>query len=109
MRALLAVALFFAGAQAASAASDPCAKFADADAYNNCLAGFGPAAGSHELSRAPPDDVRTGAHGRPAARKAGAQARRPPPRERARSDATGPVSHRVSHGRTRMEIMVPSE
>jgi hypothetical protein len=109
MRATLAFVLFIAGAQAASAASDPCAKFADADAYNNCLAGFGPAANSHELLHAPPDEVRTDAHGRPAARKPGHQARRPQPRERMHPDAnSGPAARRVSHGRMRLEIMVPS-
>ena len=57
MRLALAFALFFAGAQAASAAADPCAKFADADAYNNCLALSGPLAGDHKLARAPPEEA----------------------------------------------------
>ena len=55
MRLALAFALFFAGAQAASAAADPCAKFSDADAYNNCLALSGPLAGDHKLSHAEPE------------------------------------------------------
>ncbi len=53
MRLALAFALFFAGAQAASAAADPCAKFSDADAYNNCLARSGPLAGEHKVIARP--------------------------------------------------------
>jgi hypothetical protein len=56
MRLALAFSLFFAGAQAASAAADPCGKFSDADAYNNCLARSGPLAGEHNLTRAPPEE-----------------------------------------------------
>jgi hypothetical protein len=58
MRLALAFALYFAGAQAASAAADPCAKFSDADAYNNCLARSGPMADEHKVTRAAPE----GAH-----------------------------------------------
>jgi hypothetical protein len=56
MRLALAFVLFFAGAQAASAAADPCAKFLDADAYNNCLARSGPLAGEQNLTRALPEE-----------------------------------------------------
>src|SRR5664279_3011484 len=58
MRLALAFALFFVGAQAASAAADPCAKFSDADAYNNGLARSGPLAGEHKVTRAPQDENR---------------------------------------------------
>jgi hypothetical protein len=111
---MLAFVLMIAGAQAASAGSDPCAKFSDADAYNNCLAGFGPVAGQHELSRAPPDEVRPDAHGRAAGRKSAGrksapQARRQQSRGRTNSDAaSGPVARPLPHGRMRLEIMVPS-
>jgi hypothetical protein len=57
MRLAFAFVLFFAGAQAASAAADPCAKFSDADAYNNCLARSGPLAGEHKLSHAAPQQA----------------------------------------------------
>jgi hypothetical protein len=53
MRQLLVLILLCASAQNALAAKDPCDKFKDADAYNNCLAGFGPAAGPHKSTRAP--------------------------------------------------------
>ena len=55
MRLILAFVLFFAGAQTASAATDPCGKYSDADAYNNCLARSGPLAGEHKLSHAAPE------------------------------------------------------
>jgi hypothetical protein len=55
MRLAIVFVLFFAGAQAASAAADPCAKFSDADAYNNCLARSGPLAGEHKVMHAPPE------------------------------------------------------
>jgi hypothetical protein len=61
MRLALAFVLFFAGAQAASAAADPCAKFSDADAYNNCLALSGPLAGDHKFSHAGPEQARSSA------------------------------------------------
>jgi len=48
---LLLVLLFWKGF--ATAASDPCAKFSDADAYNYCLAGSGPLAHHRSSSRAP--------------------------------------------------------
>ena len=64
MRLALVFALFFAGAQAASAAADPCAKFSDADAYNDCLALSGPLAGDHKLARAPPEEAHPAAHRR---------------------------------------------
>ena len=57
MRLALVFALFFAGAQTASAATDPCGKYSDADAYNNCLARSGPLAGEHKLSHAAPDQT----------------------------------------------------
>ncbi len=56
MRLVLALAFAFALASAAFAATDPCARFADADAYNNCLAGAGPVAKSNKLGRAPAPD-----------------------------------------------------
>jgi hypothetical protein len=61
MRLALAFVLFFAGAQAASSAADPCGQFSDADAYNNCLARSGPLAGEHKLSHAGPEQAHSSA------------------------------------------------
>jgi hypothetical protein len=58
MRLAFVFVLFFAGAQVALAAADPCAKFSDADAYNNCLARSGPLAGEHKVMHAPHDEKR---------------------------------------------------
>jgi len=52
---ILVLLLFWPGV--ALAASDPCAKFADADAYNYCLAGSGPVARPRNFAR-PPDHAR---------------------------------------------------
>jgi hypothetical protein len=54
MRFFLPSLLLLASAPAAWAATDPCAKYTDADAYNYCLAGFGPTAGHRTFSKAPP-------------------------------------------------------
>jgi hypothetical protein len=61
MRLAMAFALLLAGARAASAAADPCGKFSDADAYNNCLASSGPLAGEHKLTRVPREETHHGA------------------------------------------------
>jgi len=89
MRLALAFALFFVGAQAASAAADPCAKFSDADAYNNCLARSGPLAGEHKVTRAPQDENR---HAAPRANHVSKAA---PPRD---------GLMRKANGRVRIEI-----
>ena len=89
MRLAFAFLLFFAGAQAASAAADPCAKFSDADAYNNCLARSGPLAGEHKVIHAPPDETR---HAAPRASQISKAA---PPRD---------GLMRKANGRVRIEI-----
>jgi hypothetical protein len=56
-RLLLALALLAAVARpVAAAGADDCEKIKDADAYNACLASFGPAVGSHPATQAPPDE-----------------------------------------------------
>jgi hypothetical protein len=96
MRFSLALLLVFALARVASAAPDPCAKFADADAYNNCLAGAGPVARSHKLGRAPEQDLAA----RPSKKHARA-VRRPVPKAWAPRERR---AGRKSNGRVRVEI-----
>jgi hypothetical protein len=82
-----AVALLLGGAAVAGVAS--CEKIKDADAYNSCLASFGPAAGDHKIT-APPAE----ANAPKAVRR---RAHRPEKYER------GPK--RQANGRVRIEII----
>lgn len=103
--AALGVLIVLAAASGAAAGVDPCAKFVDADAYNNCLAGFGPAAGPARSMRAPPDDKA------PRQKRPGARAKGPPQArklEGPQAKPAGPKAKPAGGGRVRMEIMVPS-
>ncbi len=52
---LVAAAIAFAGSAAAEAGTiKDCEKIQAADAYNQCLASFGPVAHQHELKPVPP-------------------------------------------------------
>jgi hypothetical protein len=113
MRLVLSLALLFAGAQAALTAPDPCAKFSDADAYNNCLASFGPPAGDYKTTRPPPEEkpALNEQQGRSFGKSPGRKAARHTPTKTSTHGrlTEGPLSRGpVAHGRTRMEIMVPS-
>ena len=95
---LAAILLLILGAgDVAMAASDPCAKFADADAYNYCLAGAGPVARQRVLSRAP--DNEPAAHSRRISLPATAKraALRLPP---------GVVQKPAPRGRVRVQIIL---
>ncbi|MGO9391079.1 hypothetical protein [Rhodoblastus sp.] len=100
MRFILALLTLVAGPQAALAAADPCEKFKDADAYNSCLASYGPAVGEHRIMRAPERED----FSRPARQslkaKAAAKAQSP--------ETQGPHVTRKANGRVRIEILVPS-
>ena len=100
MRHILALLTLLAFPQAARAGVDPCEKFKDADAYNNCLASHGPAVGEHRITRAPEGED----FSRPARRslkaKAATKDKAPAPQ--------GPQVTRKAHGRVRIEILVPS-
>jgi hypothetical protein len=100
MRHVLALLMLVASAQAAMAGVESCEKIKDADAYNNCLASFGPAVGEHRVIRAPEgEDVSRPAH--PSVRpKAAAREKTPAARE---TKVT-----RKPNGRVRIEILVPS-
>jgi hypothetical protein len=99
MRFALVLLALFAGAPAASAAPDPCAKYSDADAYNNCLAGFGPVAAPHKVTRAPVEEPRARDEApRATPRHSSAKPRAP----------DGPHPRPVAHGRMRIEFLVPS-
>jgi hypothetical protein len=95
----LALALLAAVAAsfAARAGVESCEKIKDADAYNNCLASYGPAAGAHPTIRSP-ERADSFPRGR---RKAEPSARTTAPKQ-------GPRVTRKAHGRMRMEILVPS-
>jgi hypothetical protein len=96
MRVVLSILLLLAGAQTALAGMDACEKIKDADAYNACLASFGPAAGEHEVTRAPPpDEPQARASARGADKAKGASRREPRP-------------ERKANGRVRLEFMVPA-
>ncbi|HUO54617.1 MAG TPA: hypothetical protein VMU18_07745 [Rhodoblastus sp.] len=100
----MALVALFAGAPAALAASaDPCAKFKEADAYNNCLARSGPLFHEGHFSRPPP--AADGAEAVSARDAPKAEVRRGkrrrdagPSRRHRRHSASG------SHGRVRLEI-----
>jgi hypothetical protein len=98
MRILFVLLLVAASAQGALAAKDPCDRYTDADAYNNCLAGFGPAAGRKTYSKAT-------AHERAAPRT-----RR---RALAKNHADDPAGQSLlvkpaREGRVRLELMIPA-
>jgi hypothetical protein len=93
MRILFVLLLLCASAQKTLAAKDPCDKFSDADAYNNCLAGFGPAAGHKAYSKAPPDE------------RVQLRSRQ---RALAKSRPDEPIAKPAGKGRVRLELMVPA-
>lgn len=95
MRVALAFLLLFARAHAALAGVESCEKLKDADAYNNCLASFGPVAGEKKLTHPPLAEHLTRRAPRHAARE-----QAPPP----------PEAHvsRKANGRVRLEFLVPS-
>ena len=70
--AVAALLLAFAPAQAAPRSIGDCEKISEADAYNRCLAGFGPAAHGGRVSREIPAGADRAPIGvAPAARRAG--------------------------------------
>jgi hypothetical protein len=83
---------------AARAGVESCEKIKDADAYNNCLASYGPAAGGRPTIRAPEreDFPRSSPHSAEPSAKS-----KPPVKQ-------GPQVTRKANGRMRMEILVPS-
>jgi hypothetical protein len=99
LRCAAAMVLCLAFAPAALAAGiDSCEKIKDADAYNACLANYGPAVGDHKFAPAPPaaaeaEAPRPGQHRTPARRnaRAGVEAPRQGPK-------------RQANGRVRIEI-----
>ncbi len=94
MRAAAALLALLASGPVARAATDPCAKYADADAYNYCLAGSGPAAGHRTFTKEPAQTPSRRA--RPAGDDARPSAfRRLPP---------GMVQKPAPRGRVRFEI-----
>jgi hypothetical protein len=100
MRVTLAILLLFSGASSALAGIESCEKIKDADAYNACLASFGPAAGEHPTTRAPPPDEK------PSAAPAHGARRQAEHSSRASRPELQPA--RKSNGRVRLEIMVPA-
>ncbi len=99
MRIALVALLLLAGAEQALAAKDPCEKFRDADAYNNCLAGFGPVAGSHKLTQPPPAENFSHAGRKRSARP------KPPVKQEAPAPREAKVTHKAN-GRVRIELLV---
>ncbi|WP_294533154.1 hypothetical protein [uncultured Rhodoblastus sp.] len=100
MKLRLALALLgtIVASSPALAGVDSCEKIKDADAYNACLASYGPAAGAHPTIRAPDRaDVL-----RPRRKGAKPEARTTAPPNH------GPQITRKANGRVRMEILVPS-
>ena len=97
LRLALALLALVAASSAARAGVDACEKIKDADAYNACLASFGPAAGAHPTIRAPErEDFGRSRGAEPLART------KPPAKQ-------GPEVTRKANGRMRVEIFVPSE
>ncbi len=99
---VVALLLLALAATPALAASDPCAKYTDADAYNYCLAGFGPAAGQRHFSKAPPQDDAP-ADPRRSARPAPRAGASQPVRRRL---PAGMIEKPASRGRVHFQIMV---
>ena len=97
LRLALALLVLIAVSPAAGAGVESCEKIKDADAYNNCLASYGPTAGAHPTTGAP-ERADSFPRGR---RKAEPSARTTAPKQ-------GPQVTRKSNGRMRMEILVPS-
>jgi hypothetical protein len=97
MRGVAALLLLLCGAGAAVAASDPCAKYADADAYNYCLAASGPAAHARHFTGGPD-------------RAAIPQARRPVRHAATRAPQSelppGMIRKPAPRGRVRFQIML---
>lgn len=84
---------------AALAASDPCAKFTDTDAYNYCLAGSGPVARSRSLGAAPRDEA-------PVAQKDRSVSHRATPKPSSRRLPAGVVEKTAPKGRVRVQIIL---
>lgn len=96
-RFALALLALIAVSPAARAGVESCEKIKDADAYNNCLASYGPPAGGRPTIRTPErEDV---AH--PGGRGSEPSKAKAPAKQ-------GPQVTRKSNGRMRMEILVPS-
>jgi hypothetical protein len=95
LRLALALLVTIAASSPALAGVEACEKIKDADAYNACLASYGPAAGAHKVVRAPEraDFSRT-------RRPGAARAQMPTNHE--------PQVRRMANGRARIEILVPS-
>ena len=95
---LLALLGTIAASSQAQAGVESCEKIKEADAYNACLASYGPAAGAHPTLRAPEREnlARTRRKGVEPEAKTKAPAKQ------------GPQVTRKANGRVRMEIMVPS-
>ena len=94
-----ALAIFLAG-PASAQTIDACEKIKDADAFNRCLAGFGPAANSQPLSHKVPNEggVNSASKAHRAAAKSKAAAPVP----------AGAKITRSAQGRMRMEWLVPA-
>jgi hypothetical protein len=98
LRLALALLASIAASPPARAGVDSCEKIKDADAYNACLASYGPAAGAHPTLRASErEDLAP-----PARRGVQPSAKAKPPAQQ------GPQVTRKTNGRMRMEILVPS-
>ena len=98
LRLALALLAILAASPAARAGVESCEKIKDADAYNHCLASYGPAAGAHPILRAPErEDLARSSRRRG---EPSAKAKAPPPQ--------GPQVTRKTNGRMRMEILGPS-
>jgi hypothetical protein len=98
--------VLFPASGASAAGIESCEKIKDADAYNNCLASFGPAFGEHRFTRAPPPAAETEAEPpRPGQRKAaGANRARKAAPAAAQAEKQGPKPKRQANGRVRIEI-----
>jgi len=94
-----ALAMFLA-APVAAQSIEACEKIKDADAYNRCLAGFGPAANSQPLSHQVPSEGGMKSANQERRATGGPKAAAPVP--------AGPRITRSAQGRMRMEWLVPA-
>ena len=92
--------MFCAVAAASAAGIDSCEKIKDADAYNACLASYGPAVGEHRFTAAPPAE--SGEREQASGAKAAAHGARRGGRQTAETARQGPK--RQANGRVRIEI-----
>jgi hypothetical protein len=104
LRVAAAIACMLASvAGAAGAGIESCEKIKDADAYNSCLASYGPAVGEHKFTRAPAPESEAEPP-RPGQSKAvaGKGRARKAAHEAVHAERQGPK--RQANGRVRIEI-----